>query len=90
MGTGNGFYDQIKTEVTTRTITGQNTHEEDGRIQHGLTSIASFVLVSSQVVDIGAYDSVQDRWTWMRWETPKVKITRIVSAYAPVYSQAVN
>ena len=47
-------------------------------------------LLSSQVVEIRAYDYGIGRWKLMKWETQKGKIIRIVSEYASVYYQAVN
>ena len=90
VGTENGLYDLLKTGVVTITRTRHNTHEGDGILKYGRTAMVSFYLVSSYVVDSGADDCVLSRWTWMRSETPKVKRTRIVSAYAPVYSKAVK
>ena len=84
MGTGNELYDILKTEVDTRIRTGHSTHKEDGRLQYGGTAMDSFELLASQVVYSKADDSGLGRWIWMRWETPEGKITRIVSAYAPV------
>ena len=74
--------------MNTRTRTGHNIHEEYGRLQYGGAATVSSDLLAIQVLDIGTYDSRIGRWTWMRWETPEGKRIRIVSAHAPVYSQA--
>ena len=52
--------------------------------------MASFYILSSQVVDSGADNSGLGRWAWMRWKIPEEKITIIVSEYAPLYSQVVK
>lgn len=54
VGTGNGLYDLINMEVTARTRTVHNTHEEDGRLQYGVTVMASFGLVTSQIIYSGS------------------------------------
>ena len=87
MGIGNELYDPPKMEVTTRSRTGHNTNEEYRRLQYGGTSMDSFDLVSSHAVESGAYDSRLGRWERKMRETTEGKITRIFSAYAPVYSQ---
>ena len=51
-----GLYYLLKTEVTTRTITGHNTHKEYVGLQYGGKSMASFYLVASQVADIRRYN----------------------------------
>ena len=89
MRTGNEIYKLINMEVTTRTGTGNNTHEEDGRLQYVVTDMDSFDLVSPQVVYRRADRYGLDRWVWMRWETIDKTIARIVSAYSPVFSQVV-
>ena len=66
VGTVIGFYDLINMEVTTRNRTGKNSHEEVRRLKHGGTSIYSFDIVSSQVVNIGSGESGIGRQTRMR------------------------
>ena len=47
VGTEHGLYDLLKTEVVTSTRIGHNTHEGDGILNYGGTSIVSFYIVSS-------------------------------------------
>ena len=57
MGTGNGIYDLLNTEVTARTRAGHNTCEEYGRLEYGVMTMASFDLVSSKLVESREDDS---------------------------------
>ena len=51
MGTGDGIYDLLNTEVTARTRAGHNTSEEYGRLEYGVMTMSSFDLVSSKLVE---------------------------------------
>ena len=67
MGIENGFYQLLNAEVATRTRTGYNTHEEDVRLQYGGTSMYSFDLVASQLMDSRVDGYVLGRWKFTRW-----------------------